>query len=175
MDYLRYPIGKFQRPSSLQEVDISDCIREIELLPSLLSKAVEEWDQQKLDTPYRPQGWTVRQVVHHLADSHTHSYIRFKWSLTEEKPLIKAYDENIWAQLDDARTAPIDISLNMLSGLHQRWVHLLKNIDNEGWSRSFIHPETNKEIPLYVNLALYAWHGKHHLKHITNLKETQGW
>ena len=175
MDELRYPIGKFQRPSSLQEVDVTEGIREIELLPAALTVEVKDLNQDQLDTPYRPQGWTVRQVVHHIADSHTHSYIRFKWGITEQNPLIKAYDEKIWAHLEDARLAPIDISLHMLSGVHLRWVYLLNSMDEQDWTKSFIHPETKKEVPLYVNLALYAWHGKHHLRHITNLKETQGW
>ncbi len=150
-------------------------ILEIEALPARLETEVAGLNDQQLDTPYRPNGWTLRQVVHHLADSHTHSYIRFKWALTENEPLIKAYDEKVWASLEDARTAPVEVSLQHLHGLHRRWVCLLRNIRDEEWSKAFIHPETNKKVPLYANLALYAWHCNHHLAHIANTKKKHGW
>ena len=140
-----------------------------------MRSAVAGLNEGQLETPYRAGGWTVRQVVHHVADSHLNSYIRFRWTLTEDTPTIKAYDETRWAELPDAKTAPVEVSLKLLESLHVRWVYLLETLDDEAFKRSFVHPETGEEISLERNLALYAWHGRHHCAHITALRERNGW
>ena len=140
-----------------------------------MRSAVAGLNEGQLETPYRAGGWTVRQVVHHVADSHLNSYIRFRWTLTEDTPTIKAYDETRWAELPDAKTAPVEVSLKLLESLHVRWVYLLETLDDEAFGRSFIHPETGEAISLERNLALYAWHGRHHCAHITSLRERKGW
>ena len=128
-----------------------------------------------MDTPYREGGWTLRQVVHHVVDSHLNSYIRFKWTLTENDPQIKAYEESLWAELPEAKTAPVSLSLDLLRALHARWVMMLRHMTPEDWKRRYFHPEMQKWVPLDRNLGLYAWHGKHHLAHITQLKARKGW
>jgi hypothetical protein len=175
LDQLKYPIGKFSRPTSVSANDIAQWISEIENLPAQLRKAVEILNDKQLDTPYRPDGWTVRQVVHHLPDSHLNSYIRFKLALTEDNPTIKPYLEERWAELPEAKTAPVNVSLDLLESLHKRWALMLRNISPEQRKRTFFHPESKKDFPLDVILALYAWHGKHHLAHITELKKRMGW
>ncbi len=175
MEELRYPIGRFKCPQPITKEDVANFINEIARLPTLIAEAVEGLTDQQLDTPYREGGWTVRQVVHHLADSHTNSYIRFKWAITEDKPVIKAYFEDRWATLADASAAPVSISLHFLTALHARWVYFLRSLSEEALNREFIHPESGKAIDLKRNIALYAWHGNHHLAHITNLKEREGW
>lgn len=175
IETLKYPIGKFKPPWKISPGQRLDFIEDLASLPDMLFETVSGLTEAQLDTPYRPQGWTVRQVIHHLPDSHAHSYIRFKWALTEQQPLIKAYDETRWAEMIDSQTAPPQFSLQMLKGLHGRWVWLLKNIKDSDWSRCFVHPETKKHIPLDFNLALYAWHGKHHHAHITSLIIRKGW
>ena len=175
MEKLRYPIGRFKSPESITKEDITNFINEIAQLPELVGKAVEGLNDQQLDTPYRDGGWTIRQVIHHLADSHTNSYIRFKWTVTEDRPVIKAYFEDRWATLEDASTAPVSISLHFLAALHARWVYFLRSLSEEELRREFIHPESGKAINLKRNIALYAWHGNHHLAHITNLRHREGW
>lgn len=175
IEKLRYPTGRFQLPEGMDKTQIDKYINEIKRLPEQLRDAVSGLNDEQLDTSYREDGWTVRQVIHHVADSHLNSYIRFRWSLTEETPTIKAYYEDRWAELDDARNAPVEISLKLLDALHDRWVMLLKNLDEEDLQKSFIHPESGKEVKLYVNIALYAWHSRHHLAHITELRNRKGW
>jgi hypothetical protein len=136
--------------------------------------AVQGLSPQQLDTRYRPQGWTVRQVVHHVPDSHMNAYIRFKLALTETEPTIKPYEQQLWAELADSRETPVENSLILLKCLHQRWVLLLKSISDAGWQRTFRHPELGI-VRLDTNLALYAWHGRHHVAHITGLRERMGW
>lgn len=174
LDQLRYPIGKFRRPEAITRGDISAAVARIEEFPAELRKIVEDLSDSQLDTPYRPGGWTVRQLVHHLADSHMNSYIRFRWALTEENPLIKVYDEKAWAELPDARTAPIENSLLLLGGLHARWVLLLKAMTEAEWKRTAQHPQMGA-MALDTAAALYAWHGQHHLAHIAKLREQMGW
>jgi uncharacterized damage-inducible protein DinB len=174
MNDLRYPIGKFTFDGSITEKQRNQLIDEIEQAPAKLRAAVTGLSPQQLDTPYRPDGWTVRQVVHHVPDSHLNSYVRFKLALTEDEPTIKAYYEDRWAELEEARSAPIEISLALLESLHKRWVLLLRSIKPEGWGRSFRHPELGL-MGLERNLALYAWHGKHHVAHITSLRERMKW
>jgi hypothetical protein len=171
---LRYPIGRFRLEGEITQEQIATWIREIEEAPSALRQAVAGLTEGQLDTPYRPEGWTVRQVVHHLADSHINSFVRFKLALTEENPVIKPYFEERWADLADGRTAPIAPSLALLEALHQRWVVLLRSLAPADRGKTFRHPEYG-ERTLDRTLGLYAWHGKHHIAHITSLRERMGW
>jgi len=171
MTDLRYPIGKFSGTYSDEKADY---LREIERTPGELRSAVEGLSEAQLDTPYRPGGWTVRQVVHHLPDSHMNAYIRFKWALTEDAPTIKPYAEDRWAELADSQATPIEVSLSMLESLHQRWVTLLRSLKREQWKRTFRHPELGV-MALDKTLALYAWHGRHHVAHIMALRQRSGW
>jgi uncharacterized damage-inducible protein DinB len=172
---LRYPIGRFEWPASLNSEDLRKAIAEIAAAPAELRAAVNGLSDEQLETPYRPGGWTVRQVIHHVADSHMNSYMRFRFALTEPEPTIKAYDENVWAQLPDASRAPLDPSLGLLDGLHRRWVLLLESFTPAEWARTFRHPEHPNPLRLDSTAALYAWHGKHHAAHITGLRAARGW
>ena len=171
---LRYPIGKFQFPAEVSDNDRELFIEQIAETPANLRASIEGLSEAQLETPYRPDGWTIRQVIHHVPDSHLNSYIRFRLALTEEEPLIKAYHEDRWAELKDARSAPVEISLALLDALHVRWTELLRALSKEELSRTFRHPELGP-IRLEQNLALYAWHGRHHVAHITGLRHRMGW
>jgi uncharacterized damage-inducible protein DinB len=171
---LRYPIGKFHRHGELNEELRHRYIEDIQRLPARLREAVKGLTQTQLDTPYRPGGWTVRQLVHHIADSHMNAYVRMKLALTEDEPLIKPYFEAKWAELHDS-TLPVDVSLNLLDSLHQRWVDLLRSMKPAEFSRTMRHPEWEKPMSLDDSLTLYAWHGKHHVAHITELRRREGW
>src|SRR5262249_6724277 len=170
----RYPIGNFSWAGSQTADERQAAIDDIAAAPARLRSAVARLSEAQLDTPYREGGWTVRQVVHHVPDSHMNSYIRFKFALTEHEPTIKPYDENVWANLVDARTAPIEPSLSVLEGLHYRWVLLLRSLSENDVSRKFIHPELGT-VSVDQYISLYAWHGKHHIAHITSLRERKGW
>jgi len=170
----RYPIGKFDHKIFVTEEMRSEFIKVIESLPSLLRKEVENLTEEHLNTPYREGGWTIRQVVHHIPDSHLNSYVRFKLALTEDNPDIKTYEEHLWAELKDSAQTPISVSLNLLESLHKRWVILLKSLSDEQFERTFKHPDWGT-ISLSKTLALYAWHSKHHLAHITELKKQMNW
>lgn len=174
MDDLRYPIGKFHDQGLPSDAQRQGFIDEIARTPLNLTSAVSGLSATQLDTPYRPGGWTVRQVVHHLPDSHMNSYVRFKLALTEDDPTIKTYAEDRWAELADTKATPIEISLTLLESLHARWVTLLRSLTPEQWKRSFRHPELGL-MSLEKALALYAWHGRHHVRHITSLRERSGW
>src|SRR5712692_5875687 len=171
---LRYPIGKFKFPETVSPDDRLKFIDQIEATPARLRAAIAGLSPEQLETPYRPGGWTVRQVVHHVPDSHLNSYVRFKLALTEEEPTIKPYHEDRWAELADARTVPVEVSLALLDSLHRRWVALLRSLAPSDWARTFRHPELGP-VTLEKNLALYGWHGRHHEAHITNLRERMGW
>ncbi len=171
---LRFPIGRFQWTGSLTSAERSRCIEQLASCPSRLREAVENLNKPQLDTPYRPGGWTVRQVVHHVPDSHINAYVRLKLALTEENPLIKPYDEAAWATLPDNHSAPIEVSLTLLENLHYRWVVLLRSMTEQQWSRTFRHPDLG-EMSLEKQVALYAWHGRHHVAHIVRLREREGW
>ncbi|MCH5585113.1 bacillithiol transferase BstA [Shimazuella sp. AN120528] len=173
MDY-RYPIGKFQKPAEFTSELRQQFIQTIENLPSALQDAVEGLTEEQLDTSYREGGWTVRQVVHHLADSHINSYTRFRLALTEESPTIRTYDEGKWAELPDAKHAPISSSLAVIDGLHCRWTILLRSLSPSDWEKVFLHPELGP-MNLDITTALYAWHSEHHVAHITSLRERKGW
>lgn len=170
----RYPIGRFDRNINITREMRSDFIKTIETLPSQLKKEVENLSPQQLDTPYRDGGWTIRQVVHHIPDSHVNSYVRFKLALTEDNPQIKTYEESLWAELPDTFNSPIEISLQLLDSVHKRWAILLRSLTDEQFEKTFQHPEWGN-ITLSKTLALYAWHSKHHLAHITELKKRMGW
>lgn len=172
MDDLRYPIGKFT--GTYSEEQKPQYLDEIAQTPSRLRAAIKGMSEAQLDTPYRPGGWTVRQVVHHLPDSHLNSYVRFKLALTEDEPIVKPYAEGRWAELADTKATPIDISLTLLDSLHERWMKLLRSLTPQQWKRTFRHPELGV-MTLEKNLALYAWHGRHHVAHITSLREREGW
>lgn len=174
-DSLRYPIGTFTAPEQVSENERQQYIVELAQLPQRIAEAVEELSDMQLNTPYRDGGWTVRQVVHHLPDSHLNAYARFRLALTEDNPTIRPYREDQWAELGDAKRARIEPSLQLLTSLHQRWVMLLQSLTDEDFARTFVHPQHDATFRLDVALANYAWHGHHHLAHITTLKERKGW
>ena len=169
----RYPVGKFQRPDTVSPDDRLLAIATLADLPSHLRNAVADLNHAELATPYRDGGWTVRQLVHHIADSHTNAVVRIKLALTEDWPTIKPYDEKSWATLHDS-AAPVEWSLNLIEALHARWVMLLQSLDEAQWQRGFRHPESG---PQTIDLAtcLYAWHSRHHTAHITHLRQRQNW
>src|SRR5499427_1454477 len=171
---LRYPIGPFTPDSNPTPELRAKHIEEIAGLPRRFRAAITGLSKEQFDTPYREGGWTVRQVVHHVPDSHLNSYIRFKWALTEEQPTIKAYYEDRWAELPDTKTTPIQVSLALLEYLHQRWTNLLRSFRVDDWNKTLRHPEMGL-MTLDQMLALYAWHGRHHVAHITALRERMGW
>jgi len=170
----RYPIGKISVEGPLSEEQKNRFLDDIELTPVRLKAAVAGLSEAQLDTPYRDGGWTVRQVVHHVPDSHMNSYVRFKLALTEPEPTIRTYMENLWAELPEAKSAPIELSLGLLESLHERWMLMLRAFAPADWKRTFRHPEIGL-VSLEKNLALYAWHGRHHVAHITELRKKMGW
>ena len=174
MDDLRYPVGYYTPPSVIDAEMRERWLDELEQLPATLKKAVSSLSEKQLDTPYRPGGWTVRQVVHHLPDSHMNSYCRFRLGLTEENPTIRPYEEGNWAELTDAKNAPIALSLTLLDALHVRWILLLRSLSEVQYGRTYTHPEMGEK-RLDWTLGLYAWHSRHHLAHITRLREREGW
>jgi uncharacterized damage-inducible protein DinB len=174
MTDLRYPIAKFHFAGPPTEPERKKYIDEISEAPANLRAAVKGLSDQQLDTPYRREDWTVRQVAHHVPDSHLNAYVRFKLALTEEEPTIKTYAEDRWARLPDTAATPVEVSLTLLDSLHNRWVRLLHSLQPEDWKRTFRHPELGL-VSLEKNLALYAWHGRHHVAHITSLRERNGW
>jgi hypothetical protein len=164
-EQLRYPIGKFSPKDDYSTEELTQFIARIESAPQKIEDLAKTIPSSKLDTPYREGGWTARQVLHHLADSHMNAYIRLKWTLTEETPLIKAYDEKAWAETAEVVLDPV-MSINLLKALHVRWVELLKRVKPEEMKKSFVHPETGKHVTLARQLATYAWHGEHHMGHL---------
>ncbi len=170
----RYPIGKFHYDGPPGEQQKQQFLDDIASTPANLRAAVQGLSAAQLDTPYRDGGWTVRQVVHHLPDSHLNSYVRFKLALTEDEPTIKPYAEDRWAELADTAATPVEVSLTMLDALHDRWVRLLRSLNADDWKRTFRHPDLGA-MTLEKNLALYAWHGRHHVAHITELRKRMGW
>ncbi len=175
LEQLKYPIGKYAPPNPITPEHHYAWIQELVLAPGRFREAARAMSETQLDTPYREGGWTVRQLLHHVPDSHMNAYIRFKWTLTEEKPTIKAYHEDRWAKLEDSRVVPVELSLSLLESLHNRWVALLKVLTPEDFKKLYVHPQYGTEFSLERVLGLYAWHGKHHLAHIVNLKERMKW
>src|ERR1700691_1496383 len=171
---LKYPIGQPERHQHLTPEQRLPLIENISQMPGRLDAAVAGLNAAQMDTPYRPGGWTVRQVVHHVADSHMHAYMRFKLALTENDPLIKTYDEALWAELADSKETPTEVSLALVENLHKRWVLLLQSLAPADWTRTFRHPEIGA-MTVDDHLALYAWHGRHHVAHITELRKRNAW
>jgi uncharacterized damage-inducible protein DinB len=173
-DDLRYPIGEFQFPERVGDSERESSIQAIADTPERLYEAVSGLEESQLDTPYRPGGWTIRQVVHHLPDSHLNSYVRFKLAVTENEPTVKTYDEAVWAELDDARNGDVADSLKLLESLHGRWVRFLRSLGPNELARTFQHPELGT-VSVAENIALYAWHGRHHVAHINAARQREGW
>ncbi|EGW40238.1 YfiT family bacillithiol transferase [Desulfosporosinus sp. OT] len=171
MDKLRYPIGQFNIAEDVSLDQIENLINQIEALPQLLVDSVRDLTKEQLDSSYRPGGWTIRQVVHHIADSHMNGYIRFKLALTEDNPTIKPFNEVLWAELEDARTLSVDVSLKLIETLHERWSVLLRSLSTNELNRQFRHPEAG-DLSLKKAIGLYAWHGNHHLAHIMSFTKT---
>ena len=174
MDDLKYPIGRFDRQQPLPAGGVAILIDSLRGVPTEMREAVKDLSDEQIDTPYRDGGWTVRQVVHHVPESHMNAYIRMKWGLTEDKPTIKTYNEKAWSALPEAHTTPIDVSLDLLSAIHARWDFLLKSMTAEDFERTILHPEWG-EISLTTLLQLYEWHGRHHVAHVTQLRNRSGW
>jgi uncharacterized damage-inducible protein DinB len=170
----RYPIGKFEA-MPFSEATKKSWINEIRVAPRNLELTVQHLDKAQLDTPYREGGWTVHQLIHHMADSHMNAFIRFKLALTEEVPPIKTYDEKAWVNTADALLTPINYSTTILHALHERWANLLESMTDEQWQRKLFHPVRNAEVSLWDMLSIYSWHGKHHIAHIKNLLDQKGW
>jgi hypothetical protein len=171
---LRYPVGEFRFPESVSAQELAVFLDQIAETPARMRAAIDGLSDSQLDTPYRTGGWTVRQLAHHVPDSHINSYTRFRLALTENDPMIKPYEEARWAELSDARTMPVEPSLLLLESLHARWVPLLRSLSDMDWKRTFRHPDLGP-VRLEQNAALYAWHGRHHVAHITSLRERMGW
>jgi uncharacterized damage-inducible protein DinB len=170
----RYPIGKYE-PVPFSQEQKQKWLLDIKFLPEDLERSILNLDEAQLDTPYRADGWTVKQLVHHVADSHMNAYIRFKLGLTEDTPTIKPYQEKEWANMPDVYSVPINISLTLLHALHQRWHAAIKDLSDEEWQKEVVHPEQGRKMSLWLLLGLYAWHGKHHVAHITTLRANMNW
>ena len=170
----RYPIGRYAHEGPVSDEQLRAWIGEIAALPAQIRGAARGLNEAQLDTPYRPDGWTLRQVIHHVPDSHANAYVRFKWALTEDTPRIKAYDEGAWAELGDTQVAPVETSLDLLSALHARWVALMSTMSPEDWDRSLVHPVGGPMVLRWM-AGMYAWHGRHHLAHLTVTRERHGW
>lgn len=175
LEQKKFPIGQFKQPENICDITLDEYIKVIKDFPGRLKNLIEDFSDDQLDTQYREGGWTVRQVVNHLADSHINSFMRLKLALTEENPTIRPYDEAKWAELQDSQNISVKPAMRMLKGTHQRWTALLKSMTNKQFERTFHHPELNKNYNLRSYLALYAWHCNHHFAHIENLKKEKGW
>ncbi|HLL44785.1 MAG TPA: putative metal-dependent hydrolase [Segetibacter sp.] len=172
---VRYPIGLFETQPYTQELK-TEWLRDIKFLPNDIELAIQNLDEHQFDTPYREGGWTVKQLVHHIADSHMNAYIRIKLALTEDNPTIKPYEEKLWANLTDVSTVPVNVSVTLLHALHRRWYAAIENLDKEQFlNKSVYHPDQQKILSLWHLLGMYAWHGRHHVAHIMKLKEQKGW
>lgn len=171
IEKLKYPIGHFQKPENISKEHIEEWLNTIQDFPNKLNKEVKNLTETELQKQYKPNGWTIKQIVNHCADSHMNSFIRFKLTLTEETPTIKPYLENLWAELPESKNYPINDSIKILVGLHARWTNLLKNLTEKDLEKQFFHPETKEKISLKTNIGIYAWHCEHHLAHIKIAKQ----
>ncbi len=172
---LRYPIGRFTVPDTYLPGLHNEWIAIIEALPAWLDVCIENLDAAQLDTTYRPDGWTINQVIHHLADSHLNAFIRLKLALTEEAPVIRPYEEKLWALTPEIEAVPVNVSITLLHALHRRWGTLLRHLQPADWALTYFHPEHNRHVPLWEMTAMYAWHSRHHMEHIRKLRERMGW
>ncbi len=175
LEQLKYPIGKFVRPEATSPEQRKEQIAIIKALPSWMDACIENLDAAQLEVPYREGGWTIKQVVHHVADSHANAYIRVKLALTEDNPTIKPYKEAEWAKLPDVDAIPVNVSVTMLHAMHRRLVALLESMDDAAWQRTYFHPEQQRNVPLWEVVAMYAWHSKHHTAHIMQLRRRMNW
>jgi len=175
LEQLKYPIGQFQAQEHYTPAEIKSNIQIISALPSKFINLLGGWDDHKYDTPYRPDGWTVRQLIHHVADSHMNAYVRFRLALTEDNPTIKPYEEQLWAELPDAKTAQVELSLQLIRYIHLRWVLLLNSLDDKDLARTYIHPASGKTVRLDTVIANYAWHSEHHYQHAFTLAARNNW
>ena len=174
-EQLRYPIGRYEAPERYDPELQTEWIAAIEALPKWLDLCIENLDEHQIQTAYRPGGWTVNQVIHHIADSHMNAYIRLKLALTEDSPVVKPYEEKLWAELPDVESVPVNVSITLLHALHRRWGQALRNMHPEDWERTYYHPEHEQYVPLWQMTDLYAWHGRHHMEQIRNLRQRMGW
>ena len=170
----RYPVGKYI-PQPFSESLKEEWLADIKFLPNGVESAISNLDEAQLKTPYREGGWTIHQLIHHIADSHMHAYMRFKFGKLEEAPTIKPYEENDWVKTADVENLPVNISITLLFALHTRWHEFLKHLSDADWQRTVYHPEHKKSMTLWFLLGLYAWHGRHHVAHITELRQQKGW
>jgi hypothetical protein len=175
MKELQYPIGKWEYEQPHDEFEMEMLLDSLAMIPGILRSEVDQLTDEQLDTPYRPEGWTVRQVVHHLADSHVNAYTRFKLALTEIEPVIKTYDQELWAETFESKNAGIDNSLDLLDAVHKKWDGLLRSLAESDLMKCYFHPETGSLVSLNEALSLYEWHGRHHIAHITTLKQSNNW
>lgn len=172
---LQYPIGKFQIPDAISIADREQWIETLATFPTSIAAETDHFTTEQLNTRYRPNGWTVRQLVHHCADSHMNALVRVKLALTEDYPTICPYREELWAELHDSTQLPIAMAIDLLHALHFKWVAILRNFSEEDWKRGYVHPVQGREMTLENMTSMYAWHSRHHLAHIIRLKEAQGW
>jgi len=175
IETMKYPIGKFQKPAHYDSANLAEWIDTIKAMPGWIDACIENLDEFQLNTPYRDGGWTVQQLVHHLADSHMNAYIRLKLALTEDEPVIKPYLEKSWAELPDSLYVPVNVSTTLLHALHRRWGYTLEKMMISDWERTYFHPEHQKNVALWEMTALYAWHCKHHTQHIMQLRKKMNW
>jgi len=172
---LRYPIGRYQRPDKFDIGELPEWLAVLRALPSWMDACIENLDAAQLDVPYRPGGWTIMQVVHHVADSHMNAYVRLKLALTEEQPVICPYNEEAWALLPDVTAVPVNVSVTMLHTIHRRMVAVMEQMSPADWERCYFHPQHQRLFPLWEMAALYVWHSRHHTAHITQLRDRMGW
>lgn len=175
IEQLKYPIGQYQKPETTSPELQKEWITALKGLPKWMDACIENLDEDQLKVPYREGGWNIMQVVHHLADSHMNAYIRLKLALTEDKPIVKPYNEKAWAELPDNNSVPVNVSVTMLHAMHRRMVATLEQLEPEDWDRTYFHPEHKRLFPIWELVALYAWHGKHHTAQITTLRERMNW
>ena len=175
LEELKYPVGRYQKPVTYAAEDLKEWISVLKALPAWMDACIENLDAHQLETTYREGGWTIQQVVHHVADSHINAYIRLKLALTEDNPAIKPYLEALWAELPDTNSVPVNVSTTLLHALHRRMTTLLEHMQPGDWDRTYFHPEHQRSIPLWEMVAMYAWHSKHHTEHIRRLRERMGW
>ena len=175
MEHLQYPVGRYVKPDGYAPEQLQEWIKILDVLPSWMDACIENLDERQMQVPYRQGGWTIQQVVHHVADSHLNAYIRLKLALTEDNPTIKPYDEKAWAELIDTKVVPVNISVTMLHTIHRRMVAILQNMKPSDWNRTYFHPEHQRQFPIWEMVAMYAWHSRHHTAHITGLRQRMKW
>ncbi len=175
IEELKYPIGRYMKPEGYNANELRSWINILKALPMWMDACIENLDVYQLETPYREGGWTIQQVVHHVADSHLNAFIRLKLALTEDNPTVKPYKEELWAALEDTKQVPVNVSVTMLHAVHRRMVALLERMTDAQWLRTYYHPEQERSVPIWEMVAMYAWHSKHHTEHIRRLRERMGW